>query len=148
MKLEDEIKSGFRNEQHKALVNLYYTESILSGQFVSMLKKYGLATPQFNVLRILQGQLPEAVSIGLVKERMLTNNSDVSRIVDRLFKKGLVERKECDADRRQKDVYISQKGVELLEKIAICEKQHDEVLSNLSLKEVEQLNNLLDKIRN
>ncbi len=148
MKLEDEIKSKFRNEYHKALVNLYYTNNQLGQQFFKMLNEHGLAAPQFNVLRILKGQHPKAVSIGLIKERMLDGNSDVSRIVERLFKKGLVKRKESKMDRRQKDVLISQEGLTLLNKMALCEKQEDELLSNLNEKEVELLNILLDKIRN
>lgn len=147
MKLEDEIKSKFRNDHHKALVNLYYTNIVIGEQFFKLLKKYGLAAPQFNVLRILRGQHPNAASIGLIKGRMLDSNSDVSRIVERLFKKELVERKESKVDRRQKDVVITKKGLALLTKMAVCEVQEDEVLSNLNKKEVKQLNELLDKIR-
>lgn len=147
MKLEDEIKSKFRNDYHKALVNLYYTNNVIGEQFFKMMKEYGLAAPQFNVLKILRGQHPDAVSIGLIKERMLDKNSDVSRIVDRLYKKKLVERKESKTDRRQKDVVITKKGLELLDKMTICEKKEDNILSKLSKKEVKLLNELLDKIR-
>lgn len=147
VKIEDEIKSKFRNEHHKALVNLYYTEALLAGYFRNMLKKYGLAEQQFNVLRILRGQIPNPASIGLIKERVVDKNSDVSRIIDRLFKKGLVERKECNVDRRQKDVTISKKGLALLNKMTECEEQEDKLLDNLSKDEVKQLNYLLDKIR-
>lgn len=147
MKIEDEIKSNFRNDYHKALVNLYYTNNVIGEQFFKMMKEYGLAAPQFNVLRILKGQNTNAASIGLIKERMLDKNSDVSRIVDRLYKKKLVERKESKADRRQKDVIITKKGLELLEKMAICEKKEDDILSNLNSEEVKLLNELLDKIR-
>ena len=147
MSIENEIKSKFRNEYHKALVNLYYTNNVIGEQFLKMLQEYGLAAPQFNVLRILRGQYPNAASIGLIKERMLDKNSDVSRIVDRLFKKKLVERKEGKSDRRQKDVLITKMGLELLEKMAVCENQEDAILSNLNKKEVNLLNELLDKIR-
>ncbi len=147
MGIENEIKSKFRNEYHKALVNLYYTNNVIGEQFFKMLNEYGLAAPQFNVLRILRGQYPNAASIGLIKERMLDKNSDVSRIVDRLFKKKLVERKEGKSDRRQKDVLITKMGLELLEKMAVCENQEDAILSNLNKKEVNLLNELLDKIR-
>lgn len=147
MKLEDEIKSKFRNDYHKALVNLYYTHNVIGEQFFKMMKEYGLAAPQFNVLRILRGQHPDAVSIGFIKERMLDKNSDVSRIVDRLYKKKLVERKESKTDRRQKDVVITKKGLELLDKMTICEEREDSILSKLNKKEVKLLNELLDKIR-
>jgi DNA-binding MarR family transcriptional regulator len=147
MKIEEEIKSKFRNEYHKAMVNLYYTNNVISEQFFKMLKEYGLAAPQFNVLRILRGQYPNAASVGLIKERMLDKNSDVSRIVDRLYKKKLVERKESRSDRRQKDILITNKGLELLEEMALCEEQEDAILSNLDEREVKLLNELLDKIR-
>ncbi len=147
MKLEDEIKSKFRDDYHKALVNLYYTNNVIGEQFFKMLKEYGLAVPQYNVLRILRGEAPDSVSIGFIKERMLERNSDVSRIVDRLYNKKLVERKENKSDRRQKDVLITKKGVDLLGKMTDCEEQEDANLSKLSKKEVKLLNELLDKIR-
>ena len=147
MKLEDEIKSEFRDDYHKALVNLYYTNNVIGEQFFKILKEFGLAVPQYNVLRILRGQAPDAVSIGFIKDRMLERNSDVSRIVDRLYKKKLVERKENKSDRRQKDVLITKKGVDLLGKMTDCEEQEDANLSKLSKKEVKLLNELLDKIR-
>jgi DNA-binding MarR family transcriptional regulator len=146
MKLEDEIKSSFRNEYHKALVNLYYTNTVVGEQFFVLLKKHGLAAPQFNVLRILKGA-SQATSIGSIKERMLDKNSDVSRIVDRLYKKGLVKRKESTTDRRLKDVQITSDGLKLLDELSIFEKYENEILSNLNTEEVELLNHLLDKIR-
>ena len=147
MKLEDEIKSEFRDDYHKALVNLYYTNNVIGEQFFKILKEFGLAVPQYNVLRILRGEAPDAVSIGFIKDRMLERNSDVSRIVDRLYKKKLVERKENESDRRQKDVQITQKGSDLLGKMTGCEEQEDANLAKLSKKEVKLLNDLLDKIR-
>jgi len=147
MKLEDEIKSEFRDDYHKALVNLYYTNNVIGEQFFKILKEFGLAVPQYNVLRILRGQAPDAVSIGFIKDRMLERNSDVSRIVDRLYKKKLVERKENESDRRQKDVQITKKGSDLLGKMTGCEEQEDANLAKLSKKEVKLLNDLLDKIR-
>ncbi len=147
MKLEDEIKSKFRDDYHKALVNLYYTNNVIGEQFFKMLKEFGLAVPQYNVLRILREEAPDSVSIGFIKERMLERNSDVSRIVDRLYNKKLVERKENESDRRQKDVLITKKGVDLLGKMTDCEEQEDANLSKLSKKEVKLLNELLDKIR-
>lgn len=147
MKLEEEIKSKFRNDYHKALVNLYYTNNVIGDEFHKMLRKNNLTAAQFNVLRILKGQVPKAVSIGLIKERMLDKNSDTSRIIDRLYKKKLIDRKENKFDRRLKDVLITKKGLELLNKISVYEEQQDEILSNLSAKEVKLLNALLDKIR-
>lgn len=147
MKIEDEIKSKFDNEFQKALVNLLYTNYQIGGMMRSHFKKFDITSQQFNILRILRGQLPEPASIGLLKERMLDKSSDVSRIVDRLLLKKLIERAECKTDRRQKDIAITKKGLELLSKIDDSDKNQDPILSNLTAKEAEQLNLLLDKVR-
>lgn len=146
MKIEDEIKGRFRNEYHKGLINLIYTEKQLSHQFLQFLKTHGITEPQYNILRVLRGA-HSAVSIGYLKERMLDKSSDVSRIIDRLFEKGYVDRKENALDRRQKEVSIIDKGLSLLSKMDECEKKADSLLKNLTIDEVKELNILLDKIR-
>lgn len=148
MSIEEEINGRFRNEYHKALINLTYTVKLLSYEFNKSLKAQGLAEQQYNVLRILRGFRSQApLSIGFIKQRMLDKDSDVSRIVDRLFEKGLLSRKENPDDRRQKSVEITTKGLELLDKMFSCEQKADTLLKNLSIEEVKQLNYLLDKIR-
>lgn len=148
MKIEDEIKGKYRNEYHKGLINLAYTYKQLSYEFYQSLKEHGLAEQQYNVLRILRGFRAEApISIRFIKERMLDRDSDVSRIVDRLFEKGFISRKENQEDRRQKLVEITDKGLEQLGKMYNSEQKEDTMLSNLTLAEVEELNRLLEKIR-
>ena len=147
MKIQDEIKSNFSNEYQTARVNIHFTHNYLSEQLVEILKPLKLSPTQFNVLRILRGQYPAASSIGLLKERMLDKNSDISRVVDRMLTKKLVVRKECKLDRRQKDIQISQLGLDILLKIDEKEKELDKKMQQLTLDEVTQLNNLLDKIR-
>jgi DNA-binding MarR family transcriptional regulator len=147
MKIEDELQSSFRNEHHKLMVNLILTATRLNDRFAQILKIHEISGTQYNVLRILRGQKQKAVSIGLVKERMIDKNSDVSRIMDRLLAKKLVERSENADDRRQKDVYITAKGLALLKKIDGCDKQIDSELQYLSVAEAKQLNQKLDKLR-
>ncbi len=148
MKIDDEIKGRFRNEYHRGIINLTYTLNQLNYQFLQLLKKHNVTQQQYNVLKVLRGFRSEApVSIGFIKDRMLDKNSDVSRIVDKLYERGLVTRCEKSTDRRQKDVDISDKGLELLAAMDECEKKADTLLSNLTEDEVKQLNTLLDKIR-
>ena len=148
MAIEDEIKGRFRNNYHKALINLVYTTKQLNYEFLQTLKNHGLAEQQYNVLRILRGFRSEApLSIGFIKERMLDKDSDVSRIVDRLFEKGLVNRKENATDRRQKEIEITDKGLDLLDKMLSCELKVDTLLKNLNEQEIDELNRLLEKIR-
>ncbi len=148
MKIEDEIKGRFRNEYHKGLINLIFTTKHLSYDFHQSLKKHGLAEQQYNVLRILRGFRSEApLCIGFIKERMLDKDSDVSRIVDRLFEKGLVSRVENKEDRRQKSVEITENGLQLLDSMSNCQQKEDTLLTNLTIDEVIELSYLLDKIR-
>ncbi len=148
MRIEEEIKGSFRNDYHKGLINLIYTVKQLSYEFERSLKNHGVTEQQYNILRILR-PLSEngAVSIGYIKERMLEKHSDVSRIVDKLLAKGLLERKENPHDRRQKAVSINENGIELLNEMYTCEIKGDQLLNALTAEEVFELNRILDKIR-
>ena len=147
MKIEDELKGWFRNDYHKGLINLVYTSNYVNYEFLQFIRDHGLTSQQYNVLRILRGHGSEPRSIDFLRERMLDKNSDVSRIVDKLYTKKLVERTESKADRRQKDLTITKEGLELLSKMDECEKIVDTLLTNLSAEEIVVFNNLLDKIR-
>ena len=148
MTIDDELKGRFRNEYHKGLINLTYTSKQLSYEFFQSLKTHNITEQQYNVLRILRGFRSEApLCIGFIKERMLDNDSDVSRIIDRLFEKELVSRTENPDDRRLKTIEITEKGLALLNNLFDCEKKADTLLKNLSDPEITELNRLLDKIR-
>jgi len=148
MRLEDEIKQkSFRNEYHKLAVNILYTHGWLLEFNNKVLQKFNLTAQQYNVLRILRGQHPNTASVNLLKERMLDKMSDVSRLVERLRVKGLLERTICENDRRKADVKISNKGLELLSDIDKLDLEFDKLFSNLSPKDADQTNKLLDKLR-
>lgn len=150
MKLENEIKQvkGFRNDYHKAAVNLIFTGKWIIQFHSELFKPYQLTVQQYNILRILRGQYPAATTIKHIRERMLDRMSDSSRIVELLRKKKLIERTASQDDRRKMDVIITQKGLELLAKIDANENERlDNYLKNLNEKEIIELNFLLDKLR-
>ena len=148
MKLEEEIaQKQFRNEYQKAIVNLVYSFSWLNSQQVNIIKQFDITMQQFNILRILRGQYPKPATIKLLKERMLDKMSDASRIVEKLRIKGLVERTICAHDRRNVDVIITEKGLNLLKKIDPYAEEMEKILFSLNEEEVKQLNILLDKMR-
>lgn len=148
MTIDEEIKGRFRNDYHRGIINLTYTVNQLNYQFMQHLKQHKLSEPQYNILRVLRGYRSVGpISISFIKERMLDKNSDVSRIVDKLFEQGLISRSENSADRRIKDIHISQKGLDLIESMKDCISQEDKMLKNLNMKEIAELNRLLDKIR-
>jgi len=147
VKLDQEIKSKFRNEHHKLAVNILYTHSWLDTFLSDQFKEYGLTSQQFNILRILRGQHPNIASIGLLKDRMLEKIPDVSRLVDRLVNKGFIDRKPCKDDRRKVEVTITKKGLKLLSDIDKANDKFDAFLQGVNKKEAVELNRLLDKLR-
>lgn len=149
MSLEEDIKQekGFKSQHHKAVVNIMYTDGWIRGTLNGMLKPYGLTNQQYNVLRILRGSNPEPLSTSSIRDRMLDKMSDASRIVDRLFKKGLVERKTCSADKRLVDVYITKEGLKLLDLMDVAMDDFNASLGSITEEEAEALNTILDKLR-
>ena len=112
MKIEDEIKQPkFRNPHQKAVINLLYTANWLLDKNNSFFKEYGITNQQFNILRILRGQHPKKISGAEIKNRMIDKNSDVSRLLDRLVTKKLIEKSQCPNDKRAADVMITLSGI-------------------------------------
>lgn len=149
MKIEQAIQQQtFKSEKEKAALNLLYTNSWLCMQQIRFFKRFGLSPQQYNVLRILRGQYPNSISISLIQERMLDKMSNASRLVDKLKKRGLVERNECPKDRRQVDVSINTNGIDLLSEIDKHQVELDNMLGKINTHEANTLNQLLDKLRN
>ena len=149
MKIEEAInQKKFKTEFQKATVNLIYTHNWLNNKFKKFLKTYKITQQQFNVLRILRGQFPEPISTSTIRNRMLDKMSDASRIVDRLCKKGLVERRVCSTDKRLVDEIINEEGLKLLSEIDLHQDTIDIAKNGLTVEEASQLSDLLDKMRN
>ena len=148
MKIEDAIKQvQFKNNRQKAMINVLYTASWLNTKSAGAIKKQPVTMQQFNVLRILRGAKGKPVPVKYIKERMLDKMPDVSRIVDKLVRKGYVERKECTSDRRNVDISITDTGLALLEHLDQLIDPFQEIFTVLSEEELIQLNALLDKLR-
>lgn len=148
MKIEDEIKqSTFKSPEQKLAINIFYTANWLNYYHAHFFKKVGITVQQYNVLRILRGQYPKICNLKVIKDRMLDRMSDASRIVDKLVLKGLVERKTCPEDRRNVNILISPKGLNLLKELYHIDELGKQVFESLTSDEVNELNRLLDKLR-
>jgi len=148
MRLEEEIhQKKFRNGRQKVMVNLLFTHNWLTHRIKAYLKRYEISLPQYNILRIIHGSHPQPLTTSVIASRMLDKASDASRIVERLHKKGLVEKKTCKDDKRLVDVVMTQEGLNLMKKLNQTNDQLDGIISNLSEKDIRILNNLLDKMR-
>jgi DNA-binding MarR family transcriptional regulator len=145
--IEEAIKQKkFKSARQKAHVNVLYTGSYINSVNNSLLKPFGISPQQFNILRILKGQHPNAASVKTLTERMLDKTSNASRLVDKLLEKALVIRTTCPNDRRQVDVMITESGIQLLDKAnKVIAGQY--ISEDFSEEDAEQLSYLLDKLR-
>jgi len=149
MILEKAIQqSKFKSAHHKVILNLVYTAGLVQAEQARFFKQYDLSPQQYNVLRILRGQHPNPVCVGLVQERILDQMSNASRLIEKLKLKNLLTRKECKEDRRQVDVVITKDGLDLLSEIDKEFNKFEAYINCLDSQEANQLNALLDKLAN
>lgn len=147
MQIEKEVPDNyFRNTRHKAMINVLFTSNWMIERVKQFLEVEDITPQQYNILRILK-KSEKPLSTLKIREQMLDKMSDTSRIVERLLKKNLVNKQLCSYDKRLVDVTLSEKGVQLLQRLEEKAEQLDSVITNLSEDDIESLNLLLDKIR-
>ncbi|SHG12731.1 transcriptional regulator, MarR family [Flavobacterium fluvii] len=150
MKIEEVIKSTVPMDNSKKIIlNVLYTQNVITDNFNEILKPYEISGEQYNVLRILRGQKGCPANMCVIQERMLAKTSNTTRLVDKLLLKDLVTRKVCPENRRKIEVTITQKGLDVLLELdpkVIAHEQH--FSKNLDADEIIQLNSLLEKYRN
>ncbi|PHQ56824.1 MAG: MarR family transcriptional regulator [Lutibacter sp.] len=142
--LAKDIKSQFLNERVKALINIKYTANWLDNIGNEILQPFNISIQQYNILRILRGAR-NALTVKIVKERMIQKSPNSTRLMDKLCDKKLIERSRCENDRRVVYVKITTKGLQLLDHINIHE--FDEHMNAITESEAKTLNRILDKIR-
>lgn len=148
MSLEDDIKQEkFQSEYQKAAVNILFTGNWLYNMNASYLKKFDITPEQFNVLRILRGSHPTTMMLWEVTQRMIDKSSNCTRLVEKLRQKKFVNREICEKNRRQVDISITDKGLQLLKKIDADQPEWIKAVEKLSKTEAKELNRILDKLR-
>ena len=150
MNLEETLKQTrpFRSIYEKTSLNIIFTGNWLQSRLEECVKSHGLTThQQYNILRILRGVHPEGHSIQDIKCRMLDRNSDVSRLVDRLLKQGLVTREEDAQNRRKVIVKITDIGLKLLEDLQPLIDEMNRFFAQIPEEQLDQVNTVLDQIR-
>lgn len=149
MKIGDAIKQKeFKSEFQKLFINIIYTANWLNNESIKTLKPFGISPQQYNVLRILKGQHPNAITVNNIIDRMLDKSSNASRLVDKLKQKGLVERDVCNNDRRQVDIKITIKGIAIVDEISKKMDSFNNIKDAITIEEAEKMNTILDKLRN
>lgn len=148
MKLEQAIQSTkFKNEVHKAGLNILYTAWWLKTVMSRELKEFGLTHEQYNVLRILKGKYPDQMCVRDIACRMIEKSSNVPRIIDRLEIKKLVKRSTSALDKRETVITLTQAGITILEASTVVLNRVMDEMMLVNETEAFDLNNLLEKVR-
>ena len=143
---KDIQQENFRSIYQKLSINLIFSTNWITEKIKNILQEEDITPQQYNILRILRGS-KKPLSTLQIRERMLDKMSDTSRIVERLVKKELVEKKTSNIDKRLVDVSIAESGLELLKRLDQKNEELDAILQNLSPEEAAGLSDLLDKMR-
>ena len=147
--LADEVgkRQPFASLRQEAYLNLVRTHTLLAGQLSRLFKQHGLTDPKYNALRILRGE-GKPMQVYQIAERMVTPQTDVTRLVDRLNHEGLATRARSDEDRRVVVIEITANGSELLAELdEPVRRLHRGQFANLNPAELEKLRKLLRKAR-
>lgn len=138
----------FRSREQQACIGLLRTADAVKRSLAQLIEPHGITAQQYNVLRILRGAGPTGLPTLTIGERMIEHTPGVTRLIDRLEKKGLVERRPCPKDRRRVFCQITPKGLQLLSSL-------DEPVNNwdahavgvLGTSELDSLIVLLERVR-
>jgi DNA-binding MarR family transcriptional regulator len=129
-------------------VNLLRTSRQFLDDFDRLLRESELTQPQYNILRILRGAGAEGLPSGVVGERMVGRDPDVTRLLDRMEERGLVTRTRSTTDRRVVTAHVTPEGLRVLDELAApIESMHHRQLGHLSAQEMADLNALLERAR-
>ncbi len=140
-------QSHFESEKQEATLNILVTANYLRQYMNSAYTEFDITHTQYNVLRILKGIYPQGHPRSEIICRMIEQAPDVTRLIDRLEKQGLVERIRTEEDRRLSIARITDKGLEVLEKIHPYIDRFDSVIgTRLTPAECLELSRLCEKI--
>jgi len=138
----------FRSREQQATLGLLRTADAMKRSLAQVIEPHGITPQQYNVLRILRGAGPEGLPTLTIGERMIEQTPGVTRLVDRLERKGLVERNPCPKDRRRVFCQITSKGLELLTELDEPVNRWDaQAVSVLQPSDLDSLITLLDRVR-
>ncbi len=147
-KLKQWLKQDkFEDLNQEVLLNLFITSYFLRSKHETVMSKFGITMPQYNVLRILNGIYPDGHPRSEIISRMIEPAPDVTRIIDNLIKDKLVERYNSSADKRLSMTRITGKGIKLLNHVHPEVKALGKYISSvLNNSERKKLSNLLERI--
>lgn len=150
-RLQKELKQTkpFPSPEEELSLSILRTSERLSEGMVKLLKQADLTPTQYNALRILRGAGVEGASCTEISDRMVTRDSDITRLLDRLEARGLISREREAKDRRRIQTHITEQGLRLISELdGPVTESHRRQLGFLGEKKIASLIKVLDEIRN
>ena len=142
-------KNDELNLPELTIANILHTGNWMNEKFSDHLKQYALSIQQFQVLRSLRVLKGKPTDLLTLQAEMVSKNSNTTRLVEKLRLKGLITRIQSEVNRRKVEIRITESGLSLLNEIdGVHTNFENDVVGNLTKKEVLTLNKLLNKIRN
>lgn len=133
--------------EEAAFLDLLRTADMLTRSAFGVLKAEDLSSTQYNVLRILRGA-PEGLPCGEIASRLITRDPDVTRLLDRMEKRGLISRSRESRDRRMVLARLTPTGLKLVDRLdEPVQKMHRKLLSHLGKERLGALRELLAAAR-
>lgn len=138
-------QKSFQNPHQEAIVSLMFVSQRVRAKLEILCESENITLSQFNILRILKGEYPGAHPRSEIRKRMI-DKSDVTRLIDRLEKRGLAKRINAEKDKRHSLTVITEDGIALLERLNVkFPAEHHEILKNFNETELIALVKLLEK---
>jgi DNA-binding MarR family transcriptional regulator len=134
--------------EQEAYLSLLRTADALARGAEEVIKPFGLSGTQYNILRILRGAGAQGLCCHEAAERMLTHDPDITRLLDRLERRGLIVRARASSDRRIITAQITPVGLRILAKLdKPIEECHRRQFGHLGPRRLAQLIELLNSAR-
>jgi DNA-binding MarR family transcriptional regulator len=149
-RLQQEIQQtkAIRLLEEEASLNIVRTADVLMQVLMDVLKPVALSPTQYNVLRILRGAGEAGVSCKDVAARLVTRDPDITRMMDRLEKRGLLTRDRDKADRRVVTHKLTPAGLELVNELdRPIEALHRKAMRHVKPERLRELIGLLEEVR-
>ena len=133
----------------RAFFRLSFILKKMNYQHRKIFKKFKITTSQYHTLSVINNFKEGSISINKIKEYLVIMNADITRIVDKLEKKGYVFRRRTKKDRRIVWIKITESGIELVNQIRLLiDESHRKNFSSLNEDELVTLNGLLLRLEN
>ena len=140
-------QDGFDGPAHAATLNVLIAAGFLQDESARLFAGFGVTPAQYNVLRILKGAHPGGHPRCEIARRMIERSPDLTRMIDRLERRGLVERTRSGQDRRHSITRITGTGLELVGRMApAAAALHEAVARRLTRPQIAALSRLCERL--